>query len=131
PPRRTRSSSGNSAWAVKCARSGGSSGAWSRRPGWVSGACSRPPGRPGRSRGSRSWVSTTSTSWWRPLQPDVGVVIVAAGQGTRLGGAVPKQYLPLGGVPLLLRALRPFTAHPEVGHTVVVLPAAEAATPPA
>ncbi len=61
----------------------------------------------------------------------MGVVIVAAGQGTRLGGAVPKQYLPLGGVPLLLRALRPFTAHPEVGHTVVVLPAAEAAAPPA
>lgn len=61
----------------------------------------------------------------------MGVVIVAAGQGTRLGGAVPKQYLPLGGVPLLLRALRPFTSHPEVGHTVVVLPAAEAAAPPA
>ncbi len=60
----------------------------------------------------------------------MGVVIVAAGQGTRLGGAVPKQYLPLGGVPLLLRALRPFTAHPEVAHTVVVLPAAEAAAPP-
>lgn len=61
----------------------------------------------------------------------MGVVIVAAGQGTRLGGGVPKQYLPLGGVPLLLRALRPFTAHPEVAHTVVVLPAAEAAAPPA
>lgn len=60
----------------------------------------------------------------------MGVVIVAAGQGTRLGGAVPKQYLPLGGVPLLLRALRPFTAHPDVAHTVVVLPPADAATPP-
>ncbi len=60
----------------------------------------------------------------------MGVVIVAAGQGTRLGGAVPKQYLPLGGVPLLLRALRPFTTHPEVAHTVVVLPAADAAAPP-
>lgn len=60
----------------------------------------------------------------------MGVVIVAAGQGTRLGGAVPKQYLPLGGVPLLLRALRPFTAHPDVAHTVVVLPPADAAEPP-
>jgi 2-C-methyl-D-erythritol 4-phosphate cytidylyltransferase len=60
----------------------------------------------------------------------VGVVIVAAGQGTRLGGALPKQYLPLGGVPLLLRALRPFTAHPDVAHTIVVLPPADAATPP-
>ena len=55
---------------------------------------------------------------------------MAAGQGTRLGAGVPKQYLPLGGVPMLLRALRPFTTHPEVAHTVVVLPAADAASPP-
>jgi 2-C-methyl-D-erythritol 4-phosphate cytidylyltransferase len=60
----------------------------------------------------------------------VGVVIVAAGQGTRLGGEVPKQYRELGGVPMLLRALRPFVAHPEVAHTVVVLPRADAAHPP-
>lgn len=62
---------------------------------------------------------------------DVGVIIVAAGQGARLGGTVPKQYRELGGVPMLLRALRPFTAHPEVAHTVVALPAQDAATPPA
>ena len=58
------------------------------------------------------------------------MVLVAAGQGTRLGAGVPKQYLPLGGVPMLLRAVRPFTTHPEVAHTVVVLPAADAASPP-
>ncbi len=61
---------------------------------------------------------------------DVGVVIVAAGQGTRLGGAVPKQYRELSGVPMLLRALRPFVAHPEVAHTVVVLPPGDAGNPP-
>lgn len=61
---------------------------------------------------------------------DVGVIIVAAGQGTRLGGAVLKQYRELGGIPLLLRALRPFTAHPEVAHTVVALPPSDAAAPP-
>jgi 2-C-methyl-D-erythritol 4-phosphate cytidylyltransferase len=60
----------------------------------------------------------------------VGVVIVAAGQGKRVGGAVPKQYRDLAGVPMLLRAIRPFAAHPEVGHTVVVLPAADIASPP-
>ncbi len=58
------------------------------------------------------------------------MVVVAAGQGTRIGGAVLKQYYPLGGVPMLLRALRPFTAHPEVAHTVVALPPADAASPP-
>ena len=72
-----------------------------------------------------------STSWPAPLQPDVGVVIVAAGKGGRLGGAVPKQYLELGGVPMLLRAIRPFTSHPAVVPTVVVLPAADAERPPA
>lgn len=61
---------------------------------------------------------------------DVGVIVVAAGRGTRLGAAIPKQYLALGGVPMLLRALRPFASHPEVAHTVVVLPPADASAPP-
>lgn len=74
--------------------------------------------------------SITSSSWYRPLPRDVGVVVVAAGQGTRIGGEVPKQYRELGGVPMLLRALRPFTAHPDVGHTVVALPPRDAGNPP-
>jgi 2-C-methyl-D-erythritol 4-phosphate cytidylyltransferase len=64
------------------------------------------------------------------LPRDVGVVLVAAGQGTRLGGDMPKQYRLLGGVPVLLRALRPFAAHPEVAQVAVVLPADDAASPP-
>jgi 2-C-methyl-D-erythritol 4-phosphate cytidylyltransferase len=64
------------------------------------------------------------------LPRDVGVVIVAAGQGTRLGGGVPKQYRDLGGVPMLLRALRPFTAHTDVANTVVVLPSDDVGHPP-
>jgi 2-C-methyl-D-erythritol 4-phosphate cytidylyltransferase/2-C-methyl-D-erythritol 2,4-cyclodiphosphate synthase len=51
------------------------------------------------------------------------VVVVAAGRGLRLGGAVPKQFRDLAGVPMLLRALRPFASHPDVAHLVVVLPA--------
>ena len=61
----------------------------------------------------------------------MGVILVAAGQGTRLGGEVPKQYRQIAGVPMLLRALRPFTSHPDVLHVVVALPAEEAAAPPA
>lgn len=60
----------------------------------------------------------------------MGVIIVAAGKGTRFGGVVPKQYLLLGGHPVLLHALRPFASHPEVAQVVLVLPAAEAASPP-
>ena len=60
---------------------------------------------------------------------DVGVIVVAAGRGTRLGGT-PKQYRLLAGVPVVLRALRPFASHPDVAQVVLVLPPEEAAAPP-
>ena len=56
--------------------------------------------------------------------------MVAAGVGQRVGGGVLKQYREIGGVPMLLRALRPFVSHPEVKHVVVALPATHAAAPP-
>ena len=59
------------------------------------------------------------------------MVLVAAGQGTRAGAGAPKQYRLLGGVPVVLRALRPFTGHPDVLQTALVLPPADAAAPPA
>lgn len=63
-------------------------------------------------------------------QPDVGVVLVAAGAGQRAGPGEPKQFRPILGVPMLLRALRPFTSHPEVGHVAVALPPAYVERPP-
>src|SRR5438034_10171757 len=62
--------------------------------------------------------------------PDVGVVIVAAGAGVRAGPGEPKQFRPIHGVPMLLRALRPFTSHPAVGQVVVAVPAGFAERPP-
>lgn len=61
---------------------------------------------------------------------DVGVVVVAAGRGERAGGGIPKQFREIAGVPLVLRALRPFTIHPDVAHVVVVLPPALTRNPP-
>lgn len=61
--------------------------------------------------------------------PDTGAIIVAAGRGVRAGGA-PKQFRLVGGVPMLLRALRPFLANAGVGPVVVVLPPDVAADPP-
>ena len=58
-------------------------------------------------------------------------VIVAGGAGTRFGGPVRKQYLRVGGEPVLLRAIRPFLAHPRIAAVVVVLPADDVADPPA
>jgi 2-C-methyl-D-erythritol 4-phosphate cytidylyltransferase len=65
------------------------------------------------------------------LPRDVGVVVVAAGRGTRFGGETPKQYQPIAGVPMVLRAVRPFVAHPDVAQVALVLPPADAEAPPA
>lgn len=54
---------------------------------------------------------------------------MAAGRGSRLGG-VPKQFRELAGVPVLLRSLRPFAAHPGVACVAVVLPADALGAPP-
>ena len=57
--------------------------------------------------------------------------MVAAGSGTRFGGKVPKQFQPIGGVPMVLRALQPFTTHAEVAQVILVLPRDHAEHPPA
>ena len=54
-------------------------------------------------------------------------LIVAAGRGQRLGGAVPKQYLTLAGEPLLRRSVRAFAGHPEVEAVRVVIHPADRA----
>lgn len=51
----------------------------------------------------------------------VAVVVVAAGRGSRFGSAVPKQYLPLNGQPLLRHSLAAFCAHPAVRGVVTVI----------
>jgi 2-C-methyl-D-erythritol 4-phosphate cytidylyltransferase len=63
-------------------------------------------------------------------RPDVGVVVVAAGAGTRAGPGEPKQFRSILGVPMLLRALRPFTSHPEVDLVVVAVPPGFETRPP-
>ncbi len=50
----------------------------------------------------------------------VAAIIVAAGEGKRMGG-VDKVFAPLGGEPVLLRATRPFQECPLVDQIVVVI----------
>ena len=59
------------------------------------------------------------------------MIVVAAGRSTRLGGGAAKQYRSVAGVPLVLRAVRPFATHPDVAQVALVLPPADAASPPA
>lgn len=62
--------------------------------------------------------------------PNVGVLIPAGGRGERAGPGDPKQFRLIGGIPMLLRALRPFARHPRVRSIVVALPEPDATTPP-
>lgn len=57
-------------------------------------------------------------------------MLVAAGRGERAGAGEPKQFRPIAGVPMLLRALRPFASHPDIGQIVIALPQTDAAAPP-
>lgn len=57
--------------------------------------------------------------------------MVAGGLGRRFGGSIPKQFLEIGGEPVLLRAVRAFAEHPDVASTVVVLPEQYVAESPA
>jgi 2-C-methyl-D-erythritol 4-phosphate cytidylyltransferase/2-C-methyl-D-erythritol 2,4-cyclodiphosphate synthase len=48
-------------------------------------------------------------------------LIVAAGRGTRFGGALPKQYLPLGGTCVLRHAVAAFSTHQRIAGVQVVI----------
>jgi len=48
-------------------------------------------------------------------------LIVAAGRGTRFGGDLPKQYLPLGGATVLRHAVNAFAAHPRIAGVLVAI----------
>jgi 2-C-methyl-D-erythritol 4-phosphate cytidylyltransferase len=52
-------------------------------------------------------------------------IIVAAGEGLRIGGKVPKPYLPLCGRPMILRTLDRFLAARSIGQVVLVVAASE------
>ena len=50
------------------------------------------------------------------------VIIVAGGKGLRMGGDVPKQFLPIGGKPVLMRTLERFREYSENLQIILVLP---------
>jgi 2-C-methyl-D-erythritol 4-phosphate cytidylyltransferase len=49
-------------------------------------------------------------------------VIVAGGSGTRMGSELPKQFLPIHGIPVLIHTVKAFLGAIEDIHIVVVLP---------
>ena len=53
--------------------------------------------------------------------PKAFALIPAAGSGSRVGAAVPKQYLEIAGRPLLHHAVRSLALHPRIEQVLVVL----------
>jgi 2-C-methyl-D-erythritol 4-phosphate cytidylyltransferase len=49
-------------------------------------------------------------------------IIVAAGRGERMGGGTPKAFLPLAGVPMVVRSARAFDGAVSVSGIAVVVP---------
>jgi 2-C-methyl-D-erythritol 4-phosphate cytidylyltransferase len=55
------------------------------------------------------------------MSPKVFAIVPAAGQGTRIGDALPKQYLPLAGKPMMFHAIEVLAAVPRITTVCVVL----------
>ncbi len=53
------------------------------------------------------------------------VIIVAGGKGLRMGSDIPKQFLPIGGKPVLMRTLERFRAYSSDLQIILVLPEAQ------
>lgn len=51
----------------------------------------------------------------------VAALIVAAGKGVRAGGAIPKQFAPLAGKPLIAHSHAALAAHPTVAQVLVLI----------
>lgn len=50
------------------------------------------------------------------------IIIVAGGKGLRMGGDIPKQFVPVKGKPVLMRTLEAFYAYDEQMELILVLP---------
>jgi len=52
-------------------------------------------------------------------------IIVAGGKGLRMGSDIPKQFLPIGGKPVLMRTLERFREYSDDIQIILVLPEAQ------
>ena len=53
------------------------------------------------------------------------VIIVAGGKGLRMGSDIPKQFLPIGGKPVLMRTMMRFREYSPTLQIILVLPKAQ------
>ena len=54
---------------------------------------------------------------------NIGIIIVAAGSGSRFGSELPKQFCMLGDKPVLIHAIERFQSFLPQAHVIVVVSA--------
>src|SRR4051812_24941101 len=54
-------------------------------------------------------------------EPSFWCIVPAAGRSSRFGGEIPKQYLAIGGKPMLMHTLTRLAMHPRIAGVMVVL----------
>ena len=73
-------------------------------------------------------MTTTRSPRIEPIRRQIPLVVAlvpAAGRGLRMGGSVPKQFLSIGGEPLIVQSLRTLQAAPVVGQIILAVPSAD------
>ena len=73
-------------------------------------------------------MTPTHSSRVEPILRRVPLVVAllpAAGRGLRMGGSVPKQFLSLGGEPLIIQSLRMLQAASVVDQIILAVPPAD------
>lgn len=50
------------------------------------------------------------------------IIIVAGGKGLRMGGEIPKQFMEIGGLPVLMHTIKRFREYSETLNIILVLP---------
>lgn len=53
------------------------------------------------------------------------IIIVAGGKGLRMGGDIPKQFMPIHGKPVLMRTMERFREYSDALRIILVLPKAQ------
>ncbi len=68
----------------------------------------------------RPVLQSPETGAGMPRSPRCVALVPAAGSGSRFGAAVPKQYLPVLGQPMIRLSVATFLAHPQIAAVYVV-----------
>uniref|UniRef100_A0A0E0JRZ2 2-C-methyl-D-erythritol 4-phosphate cytidylyltransferase, chloroplastic n=1 Tax=Oryza punctata TaxID=4537 RepID=A0A0E0JRZ2_ORYPU len=85
------------------------------------GRCAVAPRRHARKWGSVVCAAKANGAQGEAVKErSVSVVLLSGGQGKRMGASMPKQYLPLLGLPIALHSLKTFCQLKEVKEVVVV-----------